>query len=386
MIAREAAKELQILAKNFNSVALIGPRQSGKTTLCKAQFPNKKYISLENPDIRLFAKQDPRGFLDQFPEGGILDEIQHIPELFSYLQQILDESETEGKFILTGSNNFLLQESITQSLAGRIGYLQLLPLTINEKKEAKLFNSEIDQNLLAGFFPSIADKKLDPARWYSNYIKTYVERDVRQIKNIVSLTSFTKFLQLCAGRVGQLLNANSLAIEVGVDNKTISSWFGILESSFVIFLLKPHHRNFNKRLVKMPKLYFSDVGLVCSLLGIKTTSQLEAHPLRGNIFENMAVSDLWKTLLNRGEENTLFFWRDNTGNEVDLIWEKGNELIPIEIKSGKTIVPDFFKGLNYWEKLSGNPTGFVIYGGDQIQKRSTGQTILPWYQIPSIFE
>lgn len=385
MIPREASEELQILAKSFKAVAVIGPRQSGKTTLCKAIFPEKKYVSLENPDTRLYAREDPRGFLREFPEGGILDEIQQVPELFSYLQQILDESKSLGQFILTGSNNFLLQENITQSLAGRIGYLQLMPLTIGELHAAKLLPIDQNQCLLTGFYPAIADQKADPIRWHSNYLKTYVERDVRQIKNILNLAVFEKFLRLCAGRVGQLLNANNLAVELGVDNKTINSWLGVLETSFIIILLKPHHQNFNKRIVKMPKLYFTDTGLACSLLGVKNTLQLETHPLRGNLFENMIVADLWKNRLNKGKENELFFWRDNTGNELDLLWEKENQLIPVEIKSGKTINSEFFKGLKYWEKLSGIPQGYLIYGGESPQNRSSGTTVLPWNQGTFIF-
>lgn len=385
MIEREANEELKILAKNFKAVAVIGPRQSGKTTLCRAIFPEKKYVSLENPDTRLYAREDPRGFLREFPEGGILDEIQQVPELFSYLQQILDESKSPGQFILTGSNNFLIQENITQSLAGRIGYLQLLPLTIDELNAEKLLPIDPNQCLLTGFYPAIADQKADPIRWYTNYLKTYVERDVRQIKNILNLTVFEKFLRLCAGRVGQLLNANNLAVELGVDNKTINSWLGVLETSFIIILLRPHHQNFNKRIVKMPKLYFTDTGLACSLLGIKNTLQLETHPLRGNLFENMIVADLWKNRLNKGKENELFFWRDNTGNELDLLWEKENQLIPVEIKSGKTINSEFFKGLKYWEKLSGIPNGYLIYGGESSQNRSSGATVLPWNEGANIF-
>lgn len=385
MIPRNAQKELEILARQFKCVGIIGPRQSGKTTLCRLTFPDKDYVSLENPDTRFFAEEDPRGFLSNFPKGAILDEVQRVPKLFSYLQQILDESSEKGLFILTGSNNFLLQESISQSLAGRIAYIHLLPLAIDEIIPNGLASREnYGELLVKGFYPPIHDQALDPARWHQNYIRTYVEKDVRQIKNILQLNLFEKFLRLCAGRVGQLLNANSLAIELGVDNKTISSWIGVLESSFVIFLLRPHHRSFNKRIVKMPKLYFVDTGTAASLLGIRNQSHLDTHPLKGNLFENLIMSDLQKTQFNLGIQNRLYFWRDNVGHELDGLIDNGDKLHPIEIKSGQTITPDYFKGIAYWEKISGVSGGTVFYGGITPQKRSLGVEVLPWYDCGRI--
>ncbi len=381
MISRNAKSELEVLASQFKCVGIIGPRQSGKTTLCKLTFPNKEYVSLENPDTRLFAEEDPRGFLSNFPKGAILDEVQRVPKLFSYLQQILDENSEKGLFILTGSNNFLLQESISQSLAGRIGYINLLPLAIDEIIPNGLASKEnYGELLVKGFYPPVYDQDLDPARWHQNYIRTYVEKDVRQIKNILQLNLFEKFLRLCAGRVGQLLNANSLAIELGLDNKTISSWIGVLESSFVIFLIRPHHRSFNKRIVKMPKLYFIDTGIAASLLGIRNQSHFDTHPLKGNLFENLIMSDLLKTQFNLGIQNRLYFWRDNVGHELDGLIDNGNKLHPIEIKSGQTITPDYFKGINYWEQISKETGGTVFYGGNIPQKRSSGIEILPWYE------
>ena len=286
MIKREAETELLILANQFKAVAVIGPRQSGKTTLVRMVFKDKPYANLENPDIRKFAMEDPRGFLSNYPKGAVLDEIQRVPELFSYLQQILDDSTTNGLFVLTGSNNFLLQESISQSLAGRVGYLFLLPLSLQEINDQE-FN--INQLIFKGGYPALYNETTEPAKWYPNYIRTYVERDVRLIKNITDLFAFERFLRLCAGRIGQLFNMSNLAIEVGVDVKTISSWIGILETSFIVFRLQPYHANFNKRIVKMPKLYFYDTGLAVALLGVENAEQLKLHPFRGSLFENMVV-------------------------------------------------------------------------------------------------
>jgi predicted AAA+ superfamily ATPase len=270
MIHRIAEKTLAKLARQFKAIAIVGPRQSGKTTLARHVFTGKSYANLENPDIRRFATEDPRGFLAQFPDGAILDEMQRVPELFSYLQQILDESRQSGQFILTGSNNFLLQENIAQSLAGRIAYLYLLPFTAGELPQ--LYTENIHELLFRGLYPPLYDQPVETVQWHNNYIRTYIERDVRQIKNITDLNAFEHFLRLCAGRIGQLLNKNNLAIETGVDNKTVSAWLSVLESSFIIFRLQPHHKNFNKRIVKMPKLYFYDSGLACALLSIQDST------------------------------------------------------------------------------------------------------------------
>lgn len=287
------------MATHFKALAIVGPRQSGKTTLARTVFKDIPYVSLENPDTRAFANGDPRGFLEQFKDGAIFDEAQRSPDLFSYLQQILDEKQENGRFILTGSNNFLLQENISQSLAGRIAYLYLLPFSQEETEKASQRRFSVEEALFYGGYPPIFDKQIPPEKWLPNYISTYVERDVRQIKNINNLALFERFLKLCAGRIGQLLNMNSLAIEAGVDSKTIASWLSVLESSFIIHLLKPHHKNFNKRLVKMPKLYFYDTGLACSLLGITKTEQIVLHPLKGNLFENYVIAELIKHRYNK---------------------------------------------------------------------------------------
>ncbi len=379
MVKREAEHTLRTLAKQYKVVAVIGPRQSGKTTLVKYVFKEKPYISLENLDTRKFATEDPRGFLSQYKNGAILDEAQRTPELFSYLQQIVDDNNSAGLFILTGSNNFLLQENISQSLAGRIGYLTLLPFSLTELPQLK--NSSVNKVLLKGMYPPLYDKNFESSIWHSNYISTYVERDVRQIKNISNLLVFERFIKLCAGRTGQLLNIHNLAIETGVDSKTINGWLGILESSFVLFRLPPHYKNFNKRVVKMTKLYFYDTGLVSTLLGIKNTEQMNLHPMKGNLFENFILGELVKLRTNYAQKPNLFFWRDRLGNEIDVIIEQSNSLFPIEIKSGKTITTDYFKGLKYWAKITNQSNGLIIYGGDEKQERSDGITVVSWKEL-----
>jgi predicted AAA+ superfamily ATPase len=382
MISRIAEAELINLSQQYKAIAVIGPRESGKTTLVKLVFPDKPYVNLENPDMRNFASEDPKAFLDQFSKGAILDEVQRTPELFSYLQQVLDENDQTAQFILTGSNNFLLQQSITQSLAGRVGYLNLLPFSLSEVEN--LAPTKIHELLFKGFYPPLYDKPFEIQKWLSNYISTYIERDVRQLRSIENLVVFEKFLKLCAGRVGQLLNKNTLAMETGVDSKTIESWIGVLEASFIIFRLQPHHKNFNKRVVKMPKLYFYDVGLASALLGVQKAEQLEFHPFKGSLFENMVIVELLKQRLNKGKLNNLYFWRNSKGNEIDIIIDNFDELIPIEIKSGETITKDYFKGLDYWNNLTGLTGGRIIYGGSQYQKRSHGVEVIPFTSLAEI--
>ncbi len=381
MIYREAEKELQLLSAQFKAVAVTGPRQSGKTTLVKKVFKEKAYVNLENPDLRQFAREDPRGFLSNYPDGAILDEVQRVPELFSYLQQILDEKEQNGSFILTGSNNFLLNSNISQSLAGRMGYLFLLPLDIGEINPGANMSNQL---IFKGGYPEIYQKDIDPKKYYDNYIRTYVERDVRLLKNITDLYTFERFLRLCAGRTGQLLNMSSLAADVGVDVKTISSWLGVLEASFIAFRLYPYHENYNKRIVKMPKLYFYDTGLASALMGIEDVSQLTIHPLRGGLFENLVVVDFLKRLYNNGKQNNLYFWRDNIGNEVDLLIKKGANRYPVEIKSAQTISDEFFKGIRYWNKLTNTEGGYLVYAGDMLQKRSGEINIVPVHLLNTI--
>ena len=381
MIIREAEEKLKHLAGVFKSVAVVGPRQSGKTTLVKSTFPDKPYVSLENPDKRKFALKDPRGFLSSFPKGAILDEAQRVPELFSYLQEILDDTNKKGLFILTGSNNFTLQESISQTLAGRIAYLTLLPFSLEELESANKLSKSDDILMLKGFYPPVHFQKISVDDWCPNYIRTYIEKDVRQVKNITDLIIFERFLSLLAGRSGQELNMTALSNEAGVDVKTIQSWIGVLANSYIIYLLKPHFKNFNKTIVKRPKLYFYDTALVCSLLRIQSIDHLYTHPLRGAIFETMVVTEFVKQRHNKGEEINLFYWRDKTGHEIDLIIDNGKKMLPIEIKSSKTINQDYFKNLIYWAKLSKEKKSMVLYAGKDTEKRTIGTTVMNWREL-----
>jgi len=379
MIDRKAEARLIKLSKSFRSVAVVGPRQSGKTTLCRAVFPKKTYVSLENPDILEFASIDPRGFLSQYRNGAILDEIQRAPHLFSYLQQILDETKKKGLFILTGSNNFLLQENITQTLSGRIAYVQLLPLSLQELKAAKKLKPNYNWHIWSGGYPEIIAKRINPADWYAGYISTYVERDVRQLKNIKSLSLFTKLLRLCAGRTGQMLNMTALSNDCGIDQKSVAAWLSVLQSSYIIYLLKPYHSSFNKRIMKAPKLYFYDTGVASALLGIHQADQITSHAAKGPLFENMVISELLKERFNRGEADNFYYWRDKTGHEVDVLTDTAGKLRAIEAKAGETISTDFFKGIEYFSRLTKDQIGKqLIYGGKQEQVRSNGIIVKPW--------
>jgi predicted AAA+ superfamily ATPase len=381
MIIREAQKKLLDLASKFKCVAVTGARQCGKTTLVKQTFKDLPYVSLENLDTRQFALDDPRGFLQSYPKGAIFDEIQRTPNLFSYLQEVLDNSSQKGRYILTGSNNFLLQQSITQSLAGRVGYLTLLPFSMNELASIIALPESDLTLMINGFYPPIYDQFIPVNDWCPNYIRTYIERDVRQVKNVTDLIVFERFIKILAGRTAQEFNASSLALETGVDVKTIQSWVGILESSYIVYLLKPHYKNFNKTIVKRPKIYFYDTALVCSLMGIRTEDQLDLNPAKGAIFENMVINEFVKNCTNSGSEINLYYWRDKTGHEIDLIVDNFPDLLPIEIKSGKTINSEFFKNLIYWMKLSGNNKAQLLYGGNQYQKYSSGIEVKKWRSL-----
>lgn len=336
---------------------------------------------MEDLDTRAFAKEDPRGFLKQYRKKVILDEVQQVPDLFSYLQGIVDEDQMPGQFILTGSQHFLLLEKITQSLAGRVGMLHLLPLSLAELKEIP----DLEEILYKGFYPPLHTRSITPYQWHSNYIQTYVERDLRSIKNIHDLETFQRFMKMCAACCGQLLDLTSIGNDCGLSHNTVKSWITILEASFIAFQLRPHHKNFNKRLVKSPKLYFYDTGLLCHLLDIQSPSQLATHYLRGGIFESFIISELIKRDYNNGRQPSLYFWRDKQGHEIDCIIEQGVDLIPIEIKSGKTITTDFFSNLNYWNTLVETPAKqrYLVYGGDEDQKRSNEQ-VLSWKNLSSI--
>jgi len=376
---------LKRLSSKFPVVSVVGPRQSGKTTLVRSIFPKLAYISLEDLDTREFALQDPRGFLSNYRKGAIFDEVQRVPDLFSYIQTLVDQKNTTGNFILTGSQNFLFQENISQTLAGRTAILNLLPLSLAELGKIPHALKHSEDYIFKGFYPRIYDKKISPADWYPNYIQTYVERDVRLIKNIPNLNTFQKFIRLCAGRSGQILNLSSLGNDCGINHNTAKNWLSILESSYLVFLLKPYYKNFNKRLIKMPKLYFYDTGLACSLLGIQNKKQLATHYLKGGLFETLIISEIMKNSFNEGMVPHCYYWRDKTGHEIDCLVEKGNSVVPIEIKSGKTVTDDFFTGLKHWRKITGGGTSspFVVYGGEENQKRTAGN-VISWKRLDSI--
>ncbi len=369
MFKREIEPKLKTLAKQYPVVTVTGPRQSGKTTVVRHAFPEKKYINLELPDIRKMALEDPRKFLQQLPEGGILDEIQRAPELLSYIQSIVDERDQKGLFILTGSHQLELQEAVSQSLAGRTALLTLLPMSFSELQEAG-FDLSIDAWLLKGGYPRIYKDDLDPKDAYSNYFQTYVERDLRQLIQIKDLMQFERFVQILAGRVGQILNMQEIGGEVGISSHTVKEWISILEASFILFRLPPYFENFNKRVIKSPKLYFNDVGLASYLLGIQNEVQLSRDPLRGHLFENAILLELKKYQLNQGCDPSLFYYRDMQNNEVDIIYKKGHELIPIEIKSSHTYHSEFLTKLRYFQTLAKDRAkkAFLIYAGDSEQQ------------------
>ncbi len=381
-IPRNAESRLQHFASGYPVVVVTGPRQSGKSTLVRHAFPEHRYISLEDLDQREFAETDPRGFLNQFRGGAILDEAQRCPVLFSYLQTRVDDSQQPGEFILTGSQQFSLLSGITQSLAGRAALLTLLPMSYDELQRAGKTGRNLDKVLFYGAYPPIYDRGLEPHPWYGNYVRTYLERDVRQLIKVQDLGTFQRFLRLCAGRTGQLLNLSSLANDAGITHNTAKAWISVLEASYIVHLLPPHQRNFNKRLVKTPKLYFLDTGLATWLLGIQTCEQLATHVQRGALFETWVISELLKARFNAGETSNLYFWRDRSGHEVDLLIDYGTHLSPLEIKSGQTINQDYFKGLAFWQKLAGESAGkaWLIYGGNSVQTRSD-VAVLPWHEI-----
>ena len=371
MIPRTLEPVLKKLAGQYPVVTVTGPRQSGKTTLCRAVFPDKPYVNLERPDVRDFANSDPRGFLASNADGAILDEIQRVPQLVSYLQPLVDERQRPGQFILTGSQQFEVMTTITQSLAGRTALLKLLPLSIEELSGAGM-KPDSDALLLTGFYPRIYDAGINPTQALGDYLGTYVERDIRQLISIKNLTLFERFIRLCAGRIGQLVNLQSLGNDVGISHTTARSWLTLLEASYVVFQLRPWHTNISKRQIKTTKLYFYDVGLASYLLGIERKSHVNRHPLRGKLFENMVVIEALKYRYHRGRRSNLWFWRDAKGNEVDLIIENGADIAAVEIKAGATISSDYFKGLHTFNARLDAPARVcaLVYDGQERQQRS----------------
>ncbi len=376
-IAREIRTVLLNYAQQFRAVMLVGPRQSGKTTLVKITFPEKPYVSLENPDERALANEDPRAFLARFAKGAILDEVQRVPSLLNYLQEILDHSKEDGLYILTGSNNILLQDNVSQTLAGRVGVLDLMPLSYREIVQQKSALT-LEEHIFNGSYPEIYDRGRSPNIWYPSYIRTYVERDVRQVQNIENTALFTKFLRLCAGRVGQQVNAAALSNECGIDVRTVQSWLSVLESTYVIKRLSPFHRNFNKRITKSPKLYFIDSGLVCSLLGIRTTDELTVSHFKGALVENFIIMELVKNGLNKGLHQSLYYWRENNGVEVDVILDSGTTFVPIEIKSAQTFSKDFLANLKKFKSYSDALKGILLYDGEMEFKTEDDFEVLNW--------
>ncbi len=393
MIERTLAAKAIALAQKFQVITITGPRQSGKTTLVRAAFPALPYVSLEEPDIRQIALTDPRGFLSNYPAGAVLDEIQNTPELFSYIQRLVDD-QRQIQFVLTGSSNFLLMEKISQTLAGRTAVLHLLPFSFAELGPVM---EQYESVIFKGQYPRIYDRELAPTDFYPAYIQTYVERDVRLIKNIGDMNAFIQFTRLCAGRIGQLLNYASLASDAGISPNTTKAWLSILESSYILYRLQPYYRNFNKRLVKSPKLYFYDTGVACSLLGIREESQVNLHYMKGALFENLILNEFIKRYFHRGENRYPYFWQDNHGKEIDCLLvntdiehptdtgHPGENFTPVEIKSGKTMSTSYFDHLKYWRALAALPDaqGYVVYGGEQSMQTGAG-ALISWRHLERI--
>ena len=385
MIPRQLKNELLLQLSEYPIVTVIGPRQAGKTTLVRASLPDYDYVSLENPETRHLALEDPKAFLHQHPGKVIFDEIQRTPELLSYLQEIVDQQGQNGQFVLTGSHQLQLREAITQSLAGRTGILHLLPLSIVELEAANIRFDSFEAYLFHGFLPRVHDQQQRPHTAYANYYQTYVERDVRQLIRLKDATLFEKFIKLLAGRVGQIINYQSLANDIGVDGKTIKQWISILEASYIVFALPPYFENFGKRAIKSPKYYFTDTGLLCYLLGIEKMEQITRDPLMGNLFENMVVLEAFKSRYNQGVTPNLYFFRDSQGNEIDLLHKSGSALIGLEIKAAATWHRSFKKTLQHFSgKIHELSEAYVIYNGDPITF-SDGITALPYTKTGQLF-
>ncbi|MEM6263953.1 MAG: ATP-binding protein [Bacteroidota bacterium] len=384
MIPRAIKGTIQESLKSYPIITLSGPRQSGKTTLLKQMFPQFAYFSMEPPDVRRGVMEDPRGFFEQHGHRLLIDEVQRVPELLSYIQSIVDE-DSDAKFVLSGSQNMLMMEQVSQSLAGRTGVFYLLPFSLEELSEAGMEEESYEQIIQRGFYPRIFDKQLLPNRFYPDYLETYVQRDVRQIKNIGNLALFQRFLSICAGHIGQTINYAQLASDTGISVSSVQNWLSVLETSFVVYRLSPYFRNFNKRITKAPKLYFYDTGLACSLLRIRDADALQNYFQKGALFENFIINEISKYYLNQGARPPIYYWRDQKQKEVDLMIDLGGELTVVEIKSGRTFHPEFFKHLTWIESISSLPikNKYVIYGGDQDWKMDIGH-LLSWRRATEV--
>ena len=389
MIDRILGKAITLAAEKMPVVAVTGPRQSGKSTLIQRLFPQYSYHNLEDIEQRKFALSDPKGFLQNITGKAIIDEVQYAPDLLSYIQVITDREKIPGQFIVSGSQNLLLMESVSQSLAGRVAIFNLLPLSLEEvfgsAQTDRVVQLSYEDFILKGFYPRIYDQNLDPTAWLLDYIQTYVERDLRQVVNVSDLGTFRQFLEICAGRIGQLVNFSDMGNMIGVSYQTIGKWLSVLETSFIAYTLRPHHQNFNKRIVKTPKLYFYDTGLACALLDLRSVDDLNRHFAKGALFENFVINEVLKNKRNRNLPPRNYFWNAAGSHEIDLLLDRGGRLMPLEIKSSRTIHPQFFKGLTYFQSLSGaSPDdSYLIYGGDEVQKRSAAR-VLSWKNLSEI--
>ena len=384
MVKRIILSEAKQALVQFRALCITGPRQSGKTTLSKLLFKDKPYVNFENPSVQHEAELNPEAFLKQYRSGAVFDEVQRVPHIFRYLQEILDNNTKRGQFILTGSNNFLLHEQVSQSLAGRAGYLSLLPFSYAELVNAKLAVKDVNKHILTGGYPEIWNEQLIPGTWHNSYVQTYVQRDVRLLRNITNLAAFNRFLYLCANYAGQILNRDELAKQTGVDTKTILAWLGLLENSYIIYLLQPWYNNMNKRIVKSPKLYFYDTGLLCHLRGIKSLSALQKHNAYGALFENWVITEIRKNNFNAGQNEGMYYFRDNIGNEVDLIAEREGAPVAIEIKAGIKADNHMLRGLKYWQKLQPESHSILMHRGSSNEILNENMSIVPWTEVVNL--
>jgi len=384
MIERLLFNEAEKTAREFKIVSVTGPRQSGKTTLCRHVFRNKPYVSFEDLDILEDAESSPRDFINKYKDGAVFDEIQRVPRLFNFLQTQVDKIGKNNQYVISGSNNFMLQQSISQSLAGRAAYIELLPFSLLELQKHWKETKSPEFLMLNGFYPSIITRQSSAERWLPNYLKTYIERDVRMIRNIENLNLFSKFVKLVAARSGQILNMNNLANETGVDNKTINAWLSVLESSYIVFRLQPYYRSFNKRVIKSPKLYFYDVGLLCNILSLNSERAIKNSNMYGSIFENLIVSEIKKNRLNRSQFGEMYYLRDSAGNEVDVVLEKDGELLPIEVKSSAQTSRSDVKNIKWFQRFYRINNGLLINQIEESQELEDGIMNIGWSEVVNV--